>query len=246
MWSKLYPGNQHTITCFQPAVLGTENALELGPQQCKRTVWRMDGGSGSDEQIQWLLQRDYHLMCKGYSNFRAYALGKQVQRWDAYEGYDLAEVPAPIDYGRPVRVFVKRYLKKGQYQHSYYLSTLNLPSKGHFMRLYHQRGQAEVEQFRQDKQGLFLASRRKHSFTGQYAYILLTDLAHNLLAHFQAHALAQSPFADYGLKRIIRDLLHIPGRLYFDDQKLKKIELLTLNQNSKDLLICLERYFSSE
>ncbi len=29
VWSELYPGNRHTVQCFQPAVLATENALEL-------------------------------------------------------------------------------------------------------------------------------------------------------------------------------------------------------------------------
>lgn len=246
VWSKLYPGNQHTITCFRPAVLGAENALELADRQRRRTVWRMDGGAGSDEQFHWLLDRGYHCIAKGLSNFRACALAAEARRWDAYEDYELAEVPSPVDYGRPVRVFVKRRLKEGKWRHSYYLSTLQLPSKGHFMTLYHQRGGAEVEQFRQDKQGLYLAARRKSSFTGQQGYILLTDLAHNLVADFHYRALRHTRFAGYGLKRIVRDLLNIPGRLWFDGQQLKRIELLTLNQNTKDLIICLERYCSGE
>lgn len=246
IWSELYPGNQHTISCFRPAVLAAENALELTDPQRRRTVWRMDGGAGSDDQFRWLLQRGAHVMAKGLSNFRACALATQAHRWDAYDDYELAEVPPPVDYGRPVRVFVKRRLKNGKWHHSYYLSTLQLPSKGHFMALYHRRGGAEVEQFRQDKQGLYLAARRKSSFTGQQGYILLTDLAHNLLADFQGRALQNTSFAAYGLKRIVRDLLNIPGRLWFEEQQLKRIELLTLNQNTKDLIICLERYCSSQ
>jgi len=42
---------------------------------------------------------------------------------------------------------------------------------------------------------------------------LLTDLAHNLLADFQHRALIGSRFENYGPKRIIRDLLRIPGNL---------------------------------
>jgi hypothetical protein len=67
IWSALYPGNQHTVHCLQPAVLAAENALELAPAQRKRTVWRLDGGAGSDEHIRWLLDRDYHLVAKGMS-----------------------------------------------------------------------------------------------------------------------------------------------------------------------------------
>ena len=29
LWSELYPGNQHTVNCLQPAVTATESSLEL-------------------------------------------------------------------------------------------------------------------------------------------------------------------------------------------------------------------------
>jgi hypothetical protein len=230
---------------LQPAVLATEIALELASAQRRRTVWRIDGGAGSDEQLRWLLSRDYHLVAKGMSNRRAEALARQVQRWDAYQDVWLGEVDPPADYGRPVRVFVKRRLKDGAFCHSYYVSTLTLPSKGLFMACYDNRGGAEVEQFRNDKSGLNLEARRKHSFLGQKGYILLTDLAHNLLADFHHRALLGSRFETYGPKRIVRDLLNMPGRLVFEQGKLVRVELLTLNQNAKDLAICLERCFSS-
>lgn len=227
-------------------MLAVENALELADKQCRRTVWRMDGGAGSDDQFRWLLKRGYHVIAKGTSGFRANALARSVRRWDTYRDYQLGEVLPPVDYGRPVRVFVKRRWKKEKWCHSYYVSTLQLPSKGYFMNYYHQRGGAEVEQFREDKQGLYLAARRKASFTGQQGYIMLTDLVHNLIADFRNRALPGTRFAHYGLKRIIRDLLNVPGRLYFCGKQLRRIELLKLNQNSKDLIICLERYCLGE
>ncbi len=90
-----------------------------------------------------------------------------------------------------------------------------------------------------------MAARRKRSLTGQIGYILLTDLAHNLLADFKRQALCTSRFEHYGLKRIVRDLLCMPGSLIFDDQKLVRVELLSQKQNAPDLLICLERYYSA-
>src|SRR3989304_4866837 len=121
--------------------------------------------------------------------------------------------------------------------------TLSLPSKGLFMARYDARGGTEVEQFRGDKSGLSLEARRKRSFLGQKGYILLTDLAHNLLADFYHQALVGSRFEDYGLKRIVRDLLATPGRLIFDHNgQLVRVELLSLKQFSKDLAMCLERY----
>jgi len=93
---------------------------------------------------------------------------------------------------------------------------------------------------------LGLEARRKHRFLGQKGYILLTDLAHNLLADFYHKALLDSPFEHYGPKRIVRDLLAMPGQLAFEHYsgKLVRVELLSLKQFSGDLAICLKRYCS--
>ena len=221
---------------------GAENALELSPKQRRRTVWRLDGGAGSDDHLRWLLGRGYHIIAKGMNNRRAAALAKQVRRWDAYRDAWIAEVSPPVDYGRPVRVFVKRRLKANKFCYSYYVSSLSLPSKGHFMAYYDHRGAAEIEQFRNDKAGLGLEARRKRSFLAQKGYILLTDLAHNLLADFYHRALVNTRFEAYGPKRIVRDLLHFPGRLIFENRQIVRVELLTLKQFAQDLAICLERY----
>lgn len=244
VWSAVYPGNYHTVHCLQPAVEATETALELTLQQRKRTVWRLDGGAGADEHLIWLLARGYHILAKGISNRRAEALARQVQRWDLYaENAWLGEVAPPTDYGRPVRVFVKRRWQDGQFRHSYYVSTLALPSKGGFLRLYDDRGGAEVEQFRNDKSGLSLETRRKRSFTGQQGYILLTDLAHNLLADFAYRGLVGSSFAGYGPKRIVRDLLNMPGLVSWAENQVE-IDLLSQNQFAAELAICLVKYCS--
>lgn len=245
IWSELFPGNSNTLSCFQPAVLGTETALDLSADQRKRVVWRMDGGCGSDEQFLWLLARGYHVLAKGISNLRAETLARRVSRWDEYrKDVWLAEVKPPTDYGRPIRCFVKRQLKDGKFHHSYYLSTLSQPAKTCFLRLYDDRGAAEIEQFRGDKSGLGLEARRKHSFPGQQGYILLTDLAHNLLSEFSHQALLGCPLGDFGLKRIVRDLFAMPGRLYFDNDRLVRVELLSQKQFSKELVSCLLRFCS--
>ena len=207
----------------------------------------MDGGAGSDEQLRWLLSRGYHVLCKGLSNRRADALAREVRRWDSYRrDVWVGEVPSPVDFGRPVRLFVKRQLKEGQFIHSYFVSTLSLPAKQSFLALYDDRGQAEIEQFRGDKGGLGLQARRKRSYAGQMGYILLTDLAHNLLADFYQRALLGSRFEGYGPKRIVRDLLAIPGRLSRDAAESVRVELLSQNQLSRDLLKCFVKYCCDE
>ena len=208
-------------------MLAAETALELAPERRQRTVIRADGGAGSDAHIRWLLARGYHVMLKGSSNRRAKALARQVRRWDRFADCWLGEVPAPVDYGRPVRCFIKRRPKNDRLVYSYYVSTLSLPCKGQFLSLYNDRGGAEVEQFRSDKSGLQLEVRRKHDFWAQKGFILLTDLAHNLLADFHHRALCGSRFESYGVKRIVRDLLATPGKLVFEQGKLVRVELLT-------------------
>jgi len=89
-------------------VLAAESSLELALAQRRRTVWRLDAGSGTDEQFRWLLSRGYHVIGKGKSNFRANALAAQARRWDAYDDYQLAEVPPSIDY-RVAATFLRKY-----------------------------------------------------------------------------------------------------------------------------------------
>ena len=243
LWSDLFPGNQLTMQCLQQAVLGVESSFELAPSQRKRALYRLDGGSGTDENLRWLLDRGYQVLGKGFSGKRAKALADHVSRWDTYEDQSwLGWVNPTFDLGQTVNVVVKRRLHKGKLKHSYYVTTLSFPSKRALMDRYNQRGGAEIEQFRADKSGLHLSARRKRNFAAQKALILLTDLAHNLLADFHSRALADSHFADWGLKRIVRDLFAVPGRLHFQSGQLKRIELLASHPYADELIICLEKY----
>jgi hypothetical protein len=246
VWSDLFPGNYLTMQCLQPAVLSVESSFDLAPMVRKHVLYRLDGGSGTDENLRWLLKRDYHLLGKGFSGKRANALARHVTRWDTYDAEtQLGRVVPTFDLGRPIDVLVKRRWKKEKWQHSYYVTTLTFPSKRAFMDKYNQRGAAEIEQFRTDKSGLHLSARRKQSLEAQKALVLLTDLCHNLLADFRLRGLAGSRFAGWGAKRIVRDLLAIPGWLDLVDGQVKRIELLSAHPYANDLIICLERYCSS-
>ena len=245
LWSDLFPGSQLTMQCLQQAVLGVESSFELASSQRKRVLYRLDGGSGTDKNLRWLLARGYQVLGKGFSGKRANALAAHVSRWDAYDDQSwLGWVNPTFDLGQPINVMVKRRLHKGKLKHSYYVTTLSFPSKKALMNRYNQRGGAEIEQFRADKSGLHLSARRKRSFAAQKGLILLTDLAHNLLADFHGRALADSRFADWGLKRIVRDLLAVPGRLHFRSGQLKRIDLLAAHPYADELIICLEKYWS--
>lgn len=234
------------MQCLQQAVLAVESSFELAPATRKRTLYRLDGGSGTDENLRWLLARGYQVLGKGFSGKRAKALAAHVSRWDVHDGQSwLGWVEPTFDLGRPVQVVVKRRLHKGKLKHSYYVTTLSFPSKRALMDRYNQRGGAEIEQFRADKSGLHLSARRKRNLAAQKALVLLTDLAHNLLADFHSRGLVGSRFADWGLKRIVRDLMAVPGRLHFRSGQLKRIELLATHPYADELIICLEKYCSS-
>ncbi|NIT41866.1 MAG: hypothetical protein GTN46_10355 [Gammaproteobacteria bacterium] len=245
-WSDLFPGNYLTMQCLQAAVLAVESSFDLGSAQRKRTLYRLDAGSGTDENLHWLLARDYQVLAKGFSGKRAKALAARVQRWDPYDPQCwLGRVTPTFDLGRPIDLLVKKRFHNGKWKHSYYVTTLTFPSKKAFMDSYNLRGGAEVEQFRNDKSGLHLSARRKQRFIAQKSLILLTDLAHNLLSDFRYRGLSDSPFAGWGLKRIVRDLLAVPGRLYFVARQLKRIELLETHPYADALTICFEKYYSS-
>lgn len=245
-WSDVVAGNRHTSNCLRPAVLGAETALELAPHRRSRVVYRIDGGGGSDDHIRWLLARDYQLMVKGASNRRAEALARQVKRWDTYGDAWLGQVASPVDYGRAVQVIIKKRETTEGFSHSYYVSTLHMPSKGALMARYDQRGGAEIEQFRNDKNGLHLAARRKRKLHAQQGLILLTDVVHNLLADLHHRAFVDTSLVGFGSKRIVRDLLTIPGKLTFEAGQLKRIDLLASHPHAKTMLICLKSYTSGE
>ncbi|MCK5315466.1 MAG: transposase [Anaerolineales bacterium] len=243
---------------MQPAVLAVENSFDLAPARLmdensfdlaakrrSQIIWRIDAGFGTDDKLHWLIGRDYQVLAKGHSGRRAKSLAKQVKRWSAYGDAWQGSVPAPVDFGREVKVVVKKRLKKDKFLHSFYLTTLKLPSNSQLLSLYDQRGAMEVEPFRNDKQGLHLSSRRKHGFLAQKALILLTDMAHNLLADFYHSALAGSSFQGYGPKRIVRDLLAMEGRIHLDTEQLMKVELSANHRYAEELLDCLVRYEKS-
>jgi len=92
---------------MMPAVLNTETSLDLAKEHRKQTVYRLDGGSGTDENLIWLLNRGYQILAKGYSGKRANVWARSVSRWDSY-GKDswLGSIASPIDFGRPVHILV--------------------------------------------------------------------------------------------------------------------------------------------
>jgi hypothetical protein len=95
--------------------------------------------------------------------------------------------------------------------------------------LYDQRGGGVETSFKEDKQGLGLTKRNKKRFAAQQVVVALGALAHNVLVWAKDWLQAQCPrVARLGIKRLVRDVFGIGGRVEFDAQG--QVIRIVLNQ----------------
>lgn len=223
-----------------------EQLLSLQPYQRRWLLVRLDGGFGTDGNLTWLLQRGYGALAKGFSGARAAAEARRTLDWLPLRPAErwVALAPQQLLLPVPTKTVIVRWLDhQAHYKHALYITTccdLSLPE---IVALYDQRGAAEVE-IQADKAGLLLARRRKHSLAAQAMLVLLDDLAHNLLALFHADALSGSRFADFGPKRIIRDLFSIPAEVHIEHDELCELRLLGAHPYASDMAACLSQLWA--
>jgi hypothetical protein len=241
--SQLHPGYQHSSNCLIPAVSAFEEMLPLPEKRHAKIIWRLDRGFGGDQNVNWLLERNYGLLAKGCSNRRASALAKAVKRWQTVrEDKLVGHAPTPKGFAKPIRTFALRFRTTKGWKHAYLLSTLHHSATA-TTHLYDQRGGAEIE-FRSDKSGgLHLHKRRKHKRDSQEVWVILTDIAHNCLSGVSRSILADSPFEQFGFLRITRDLFSIPGHVQIENGRLLSVKLLKSSPFAADLLDCLRRFW---
>jgi hypothetical protein len=94
-----------------------------------------------------------------------------------------------------------------------------------------------------DKGGLPRHRRRQQRRAAQEALVLLTDLAHNLLAWPREWILRDLPFADAGIYRMVKELLPIPGKVVVTEGQIVKWRLTASPPLAKPMLVCLTRLF---
>jgi hypothetical protein len=244
LWSQLYPGAQPGCATLRPTIDQVQALLAQSAAQRARTIIRSDAGLGTDANVNWLLWRKYHLVMKGYSGTRAACLAAHLTE-DAWEEMPeqrrwIAWALTPPRFARRINVFVLRWATQQGMRHGTLLSTLRSLSPTVTWRLYDGRGAAEVE-IRADKQGLHLPCRRKLSFCAQEALILVTDLAHNLLAWLHHWVLEDTPFDSFGTLRMVRDLFHIPGYVEFTRGRLQKVALLKSHPYAEPMRLILQK-----
>ena len=222
-----------------------ERVLGLTLAQRRRTVLRLDGGFGTDANLNWALWQGYQVLAKGYSGKRANAFARAVPRWEALRAGERWIAPAPLPlryYRRTQTVVVKWRTEQGRYGHSLLTTSLLEHSLAALAEAYDDRAAIEAE-IKADKGGLQLHRRRKQRLAAQEALVLLTDLAHNLLAWTRGWMFRDSPFADAGIYRMVKELLPIPGKVTVQGGQLVKLRLKESHPLARPMLACLTRLF---
>lgn len=236
---QLYDG-KHQLERSLPQLVGmAENALNLGQTQRGRTVLRVDAGGGSETNINWMLNRGYFLLIKVHNWQRVMKLIARVAEWypdPQVPGRQVGWVEPPYGYAQPTRqVALRKRKPNGKWLQQ--VLVFNLTDEMLFevagqskpqpctdrevlfaaLTAYDRRGGGVETQNKGDKHGLHLAHRNKQRFAAQAMLVLLAQLAHNLLIELR-NDLAHHDryFAHYGIQRLVRDVLRIPGCVQLD------------------------------
>jgi hypothetical protein len=237
---QLFDGKTQLTRALQPLIQAAEAVLQLSEAKRERTIVRIDAGGGSLGAVNFLLSRGYVVLTKDYSSERSATLAASVREW-----YDDPKLPerqvgwvtiAPTDYVREVvRIAVRCRKANGQSGYGVLIGPLDLapmvallgPQAAvpqteaarllAYVYAYDRRGGGVESALRDDKQGLGLTKRNKKRFEAQQMVMLLGTLAHNVIVWARRWLSAQQgKLAQYGMLRLVRDVLHITGQIGLD------------------------------
>ncbi len=235
---RLFAGNVQLIKASQPLVEAAETMLHLDERKRRRTIIRVDAGSGTVDDLNWLLARGYEIMAKEYSGRRVLRLATTVTEW--VQDPDWSErsfgwvSELPTGYVRPVqRIAVRCCRQDGTFAYGVLICSLSVEQVlavlgrsssqatdptavlAAYVTFYDQRGGGIETSFKGDKQGLGLTKRNKKRFEAQHMLVLLGSLAHNVVV-WARQWLSCHKIQHYGLLRMVRDVFHVSGLLRFD------------------------------
>jgi len=190
---------------------------------------RSDSGFGSDDNINYALANQWQVLTKGSGGKRPGIIARQIAPadWQVLRPDDrwVAQAIHPPTYLKPVQNLVLRWCTQaGEFKHATVVCSILAWSLPEVIAYYDDRGACETE-IQADKEGLKMVKRRKMQLMAQEALILLTDLAHNLLAWSSDWMFIEPPLTDFGPTRLIEDILAIPGHLIFEGQQLIEVQL---------------------
>jgi hypothetical protein len=251
---QLYPGKVQLEASLLELVEKAENVLDSNDHRRKRTIVRVDGGGGTDKNIDQLLLDGYWLLIKVKNWQRTQKLVKTVKIWQSLSelpNHDVGWVAVLHEYAKNTRQLAIRWPKeKGGFHYCVLVFNLNdlmifqlagllMPKNltdqdlfSAIMQAYNLRSGGVETSIKNSKQGLGLNKRNKKRFHAQHMLLLLAQLAYNI-AVWVRHQLAQhsSTIAGFGLLRLIRDAFHISGKVSCDEKG--DVKLIILNQSHK-------------
>lgn len=204
---------------------------------------RSDAGFGGDANVNHALNAHWQVLAKGKGGRRPQAYARQValQDWQALgQGRWVAQASAPPTYVCPTQHLVLRWqTEAGVLKYSTVVCSVMEWTPAEIIACYDDRGACETE-IQADKGGLKLERRRKKHLAAQEALILLTDIAHNLLAWTPHWMFPAEPLAEFGTTRLTEDVLSLPGRLLFHQERLVEVQLNQLHPYAAEVATGLE------
>lgn len=242
----MYPGNQTSEKSLFKTIELLEALLQLYDRhQRGRVLIRLDAGFGNDQNINWLLHRGYQVLSKHKSSKRASLLASKIDEWYPLDDRKwIAKVPKSLchRYYRRTQTSVLCWynLKGNVFKHALLVCSLLDLDLFEVSHLYDERASIENE-IKADKGGLLLPKRRKKQLEAQEALVLLTDLAHNILAWSRDFWAAEPKISDLGIYGIVNKIMMIPGKLTFEDGQLVKARLQATHPLAKPVISCLSR-----
>jgi hypothetical protein len=247
--SVAYPGDRHGFEYFQPAFQVLLNQWPWTREQRQQIIVRSDAEQGTDDNVSYILDLEFQVLMKGYSGRRTLAWVQRTPEtlWQQDPDHAdrwVAPPPEKLRLGHPIDTYLLRWRgPKDKWLYATFLTTLPYPVF-QLWRMYDGRGATEVE-IRSDKSGLDLCHRRKASLNAQEGWLVLTDIAHNLLAWLHPWMLAGSSFETFGPKRLVQDLLTIPGSITFEEGRLRRVALLKTHPYADEMRFCLQKLLNT-
>jgi DDE family transposase len=245
LFSRLYPGNQQSHTTYIPVLQALDSFLGFSDAQKARTILRSDAGFGSDSNVNSALTAHWQVMTKSSGGRRPTAVMRQIPdaAWQELRSDDrwVAEAPAPVQLARPVQGVALRWrTQRGDLKQALVVCSVAGWSAAELIAAYDDRGACETE-IQADKGGLQMGRRRKKSAAAQEALILMTDVAHNLLAWMTPQMFPSGPLAQMGPTQLVQDVLAMPGRLMFERRQLVAVQLNQRHPYASEVASGLER-----
>ena len=197
-----------------------ESALKIDTQQQRGHIClRLDGGFGTDENINHALWLGYQLLVMVFSGNRAKVLAQSVEQWDDVTPDGQAPrqagwVQKPHRYGRTTRqLAIRKPNKKGGYRYVVLVITDMEADLLTLLGRYDARSGVPESMFCQDNQGLAQRKLRKQKFEAQQMLSQPLPLVDQSPALPDIIAQTKKSIEQRGIKRWVRQMFALSGRV---------------------------------